>query len=241
MAVSQEPGHHDPTHAHRPLEHDPQLHRLLLLTDGVYAIALTLLALDLRLPPEAVQARGEELLASLLSQGPHLLAYVTSFTVIALYWSLNHRLMRLVYRCDASLVWLTLLHLLCIAFLPFPTVVIGEHLGDPVAEEFYFGSLVVTTLISAAIWWYASWDHRLVAADLDDNLIQSYRILSLAGLAGTVLLIGLVMVGLVRVIEPLLVGYILTLAFIVEGIVYPIERLRQHRSARPADPAASGE
>ena len=51
-------------------------------------------------------------------------------------------------------MWLALLQLLCVAFIPFPTSVIGGHISDPVAQQFYFATLFLTGLVMAALWWY---------------------------------------------------------------------------------------
>jgi uncharacterized membrane protein len=66
-------------------------------------------------------------------------------------------------------------YLFCITFLPFPTAVLGTHLGDPVAEMFYASTLVVLGLSSWAVWWYATDKHRLVALTLDRRVIRHYH------------------------------------------------------------------
>jgi uncharacterized membrane protein len=164
---------------------------------------------------------------------PVLLSHFTSFTVVGLFWSLHLRTHRHIEHVDGGLAWLTLLHLACITFLPFPTTVIGEHLGDPVAEEFYFGCLLVTAIIAALSWWYATVNRRLVSPDLPDEIIGDYRILSGIGSGGLMLLMILVALGLGRIFEPLVLGYIFTFAFIVEGVLDWYGRgLRDWRAAR---------
>lgn len=211
-------------------EDDPHRERLLYLTDGVYAIALTLLALDLRLPIAADNLGGSDLLASLIGLAPKLLGYITSFTVIALFWSLTLRGLRHVVRVDGVYVWLTLLHLACIAFIPFPTTVVGEHLGDAVAEEFYFGSLAVTVLVGTVTWWYATSNRRLVRRNLPMATIWHYRLLTLAAFLGVLLLMGFIAAGLHRVIEPLILGYGLTFIFIAEGVRFSERPRFRHES-----------
>jgi uncharacterized membrane protein len=106
-------------------EQDPRLHRLLFLSDGVYAIALTLLAVEIVLPETAADLHGGALLDSLLESWPKVLAFLTSFTVIANFWVGHNVLFQHVRRFDGGLMWLALLQLLCVAFIPFPTSVIG--------------------------------------------------------------------------------------------------------------------
>jgi uncharacterized membrane protein len=200
-------------------ERDPGLGRLMFFADAVYAIALTLLALELRLPAEAAHLGGRDLLASLLATWPKALGYITSFLIIALIWSGHHRMFRLLRRSDSRLLWLTLLKLGCVAFFPFPAAVMGEHLGDPVAGEFYYGSLLVMVLLAAAGWWYASWGRRLVALDLSPALIRFYRLAPLGNAATFLLVMGLIPLGLARLIDPVFLGYLLALGYIVLDMV----------------------
>lgn len=148
-------------------EQDPQLHRLVFLVDGVYAIALTLLAVDLILPEAAANLHGEALLRSLLEAWPKLLAFLTSFTAIANFWVGHNALFQHVRRFDGGLMWLAFLQLLCIAFIPFPTSVIGEHVGDPVAQQFYFGTILVTGLVMVALWRYMNSGRSTGASGLE--------------------------------------------------------------------------
>ena len=85
----------------------------------------------------------------------------------------------LVRRFDGGLMWLALLQLLGIAFLPFPTSVIGEHASDLVAQQFYFGTVLVTGLAVAALWWYMSSGDRLVDRDLSPQDIRRTYLISL--------------------------------------------------------------
>ena len=110
-------------------EMDLRLHRLLFLADGIYAIATTLLAVELVLPEAATDLHGRQLLDSLIESWPRVLAFLTSFLFVANFWVGHNMLFHQVRRFDGGLMWLALAQLLCIAFLPFPTSVIGEHLS----------------------------------------------------------------------------------------------------------------
>ncbi len=132
-------------------ERDPLLDRLFALTDGVYAIALTLLAIELALPESSEHLHVEALLESILGTWPKVLSFLTSFTLIAIFWHGNHRAFHYLRRFDGRLAYLMLLQLLCIAFIPFPTAVVGEHVSDPVAQEFYFSAILITGLATMAL------------------------------------------------------------------------------------------
>jgi uncharacterized membrane protein len=202
-----------------PGERDAGLERLTFLVDGVYAIALTLLAIELRLPEAVAHAEGRALRDALLDAWPRVLGFATSFALIAIFWSVQHRLFQLIRRADSRLVWLTLLQLACIAFLPFPTAIISEHPGDAVAGTFYFGAVMAASLASVLFWWYASAGRRLVDRGLSARVIWHYRLLILGGVAAPLLMFGLLALGVARLVSPLLLGALVTLAYIALGLV----------------------
>jgi uncharacterized membrane protein len=120
--------HHGPSVA--PPERDPRLDRLIALSDGVFAIALTLLVLELALPGASANLHGRALTESILATWPTVLAYLTSFAVIGIFWQGHNQMFQHLERYDGGLMWLAFLQLACVAFLPFPTSVLGEHGGD---------------------------------------------------------------------------------------------------------------
>ena len=200
-------------------ERDPRLERLLFLSDGVYAIALTLLAVELVLPEAAADLHGDALLDSLLESWPRVLAFLISFTVIANFWVGHNVLFQHVRRFDGGLIWLALLQLLCVAFIPYPTSVIGGHIGDPVAQQFYFATLLLTGLVMVALWWYMNSGRRLVHPDLSPQVIRRTYLISLILPAILLILMGLVAVGIGSLINPLLLFALATLCFIVLGVI----------------------
>lgn len=201
-------------------ERDPRLDRLFALTDGVYAIALTLLAIELALPESSEHLHGEALLQSILGTWPKVLSFLTSFTLIAIFWHGNHRAFHYLLRFDGRLAYLMLLQLLCIAFIPFPTAVVGEHVSDPVAQLFYFGAILITGLATMALWWYASSEPRLVDPDLYPRVIRRFHLNILVGpVAFSVVMIVLIAVGIGRLINPLVLGYLSMLGYILVGVL----------------------
>jgi uncharacterized membrane protein len=97
--------------------------RLEAFTDGVYAIAITLLILDIRIPEVAYNSLG----AALLKMLPQLYTYVLSFFVVGLYWIANHRISRNVKQIDGILILLNLVWLLFVSVMPFPTALLGRY------------------------------------------------------------------------------------------------------------------
>src|SRR5215216_2093864 len=133
-----------------------ELDRIVNFSDGVFAIVITLLVLDIRVPNIPEGLVSQELLSRILALEPKFLSYVISFLVIAIYWQVHHRVFRPIRSYDSTLLWLNFLFLMAISFLPFPT------------------SLLVS------ISWYATASQRLVAPDLD---VESLRHQHVQGLA----------------------------------------------------------
>ncbi len=152
--------------------------RILALSDGVFAIALTLLILEIAVPA----AVGDAVLPkALLDLWPRYLAYALSFVVIARFWIAHHMAFRLIGRYDAALVWLNLLLLLFVAFLPFPTGVLGEHQGSPAAAVLYAISVCLASTASAAYWWYASGRGGLLRPGVRRAQVRAMRARGLSG------------------------------------------------------------
>jgi uncharacterized membrane protein len=152
--------------------------RILALSDGVFAIAITLLILEIAVPATTSNAG---LPKALLGLWPRYLAYVVSFVVIARFWVMHRLAFRLIARDDAVLVWLNLLLLMFVAFLPFPTAVLGAHAGSPAAAVLYATSVILASIASAAYWWYASGRGRLLRPDVGRARVRALRARGLSG------------------------------------------------------------
>ena len=147
------------------------LERIVFFSDAVIAIAITLLVIDIRLP-EITGPAAEELPRALLALWPRYLGFVVSFLVVGSYWFGHHRIFRAVRRYDDLLIWLNLVFLLCIAFIPFASSVLGEHLEERSAALFYALVIVATGLADTAVWLYVAHDRRLVDPDLSARSVR---------------------------------------------------------------------
>ena len=132
----------------------PDLDRLVFFSDGVFAIAITLLALDLRLPPHEGPMTASGLAQALVALLPRFLAFVVSFQVVGIFWLAHHRAFALIAGFNRGLAFLNLLFLMTIAFMPFPTVLVGEYGTLTTAAAFYGASLVAASLTSNVLWVY---------------------------------------------------------------------------------------
>jgi uncharacterized membrane protein len=161
-------------------ENGRQLDRIVFFSDAVFAIAITLLVLDIQVPEIPERLVDERLPERLLDLWPKYLSYVLSFVVILMYWMAHHSTFRAIKRYDKALIWLNSLFLMCIAFLPFPTSLLGEYGDHQLAVAIYAGSLAIARLLLTAVWWYASSGHRLIDESFPMHTIRIYRIRGLA-------------------------------------------------------------
>ena len=157
---------------------DEGIGRILALSDGVFAIALTLLILDIVLP---ARTNDDNLGQTLLHIWPRYLAYALSFLVIARFWVIHHQTFKLIVRDNTTLVWLNFLLLFFIAFLPFPTAVIGAHEGSAAAAVLYAVAVCLTGASSAAYLWYATGRANLIRPDVGRGQIRAMRARSMSG------------------------------------------------------------
>jgi uncharacterized membrane protein len=125
--------------------------RMEAFSDGVIAIAITLLVLELSIPPDEFH----DLLGAILDQWPSYLAYVTSFITIGVVWLLHHAIFRRMAYADHTVIRLNLILLMATSFLPFPTKLLAESIHDADAERtavlFYGGVLFAISSLIAAI------------------------------------------------------------------------------------------
>ena len=140
--------------------------RVLALSDGVFAIIITLLVLDVHVPELTA---GHSLAAALRETRPSFVAFVISFIVAGMYWVGHRDVFGLIRRTDRGLVWLNLLYLLPVCLLPFGASLIGRFDREPVAVRIYGLVLVAIAVMRAAIWVYVTSRPHLLWQRLDDR------------------------------------------------------------------------
>lgn len=149
------------------------LEQLLFFSDAVMAIAITLLAINIRLPEIDPSRATQELAGRLSALGPTFMTFFISFIVVGIYWISHHRYFGYIKRYDTRLILLNFVFLFFIICMPFLASLLGQYVFVPVALIAYTVAIAALGLSMALIWWYASHDHRLVAADLDASLIRT--------------------------------------------------------------------
>ena len=134
--------------------------RLMALSDGVIAVAITLLVLDVRLPEGFGDFSDPQLWTALVALWPRILAYLLSFYVIAQFWFSHRSKFNHIVRTDSRLMWINMLFLLTIGLVPFTTNLIAES-GGTISTVIYAASMAVSGLSLAGLWLYAD-GHKMI-------------------------------------------------------------------------------
>ena len=167
-------------------------HRIEALSDGIFAFAMTMLILDVKIPhpPHPSDAAGP-LGPTLLALWPKFLSYVMSFVVLGVYWIGHHGYAHFLKRTDRWLLWFNLLFLMFVALVPFSTDLLGDYPKHRIAVMIYGANFVALGVTLYLQWWYATSGHRLVGRDLEPEVVRRGRRRMLGGIAvysGAVLL-----------------------------------------------------
>jgi len=142
--------------------------RIGAFSDGVFAIAITLLVLELKVPEHAPPGGLVQVLPDML---PKIIGHVISFAVLGLYWVAHHNMFMHIKRHDRILLWLNILFLLFVASMPFLAGLLAAYGDDQFAVIAYAMTLVLAGLVLDLIWAYATHERRLVDSGLDAHLV----------------------------------------------------------------------
>ena len=159
---------------------EKETNRLEAFSDGVFAVAITLLVLNIKIPgidllPNQLP-NDKDLWPRLGNEWPSLVAYVTSFATIGIMWLNHHRLFIHIKRTDTGLMLLNLLLLLIIVFIPVPTALLAEYIvlpTDHVAAIIYSGTNVVLAICFNLLWRYASYHNRFLGKNVDTQAVTA--------------------------------------------------------------------
>jgi uncharacterized membrane protein len=149
--------------------------RLEAFSDGIFAVAITLLVLEIKIPPQTTTGVA----AWVLQQWPSFVAYLISFLTILIMWINHHAIFKLVHRTDHTFIVINGLLMLLITFVNYPTSVLAEHIQAPAradqifAATFYSGTFILISLAYQALWHYATFKRRLLSKRADPALIAT--------------------------------------------------------------------
>jgi uncharacterized membrane protein len=147
-----------------------QKSRLEAFSDGVFAIVITLLILDIRFP----EVEYEQFWETFPSVLPRILAYVMSFIIIGLYWVIHHNSMHAIKKTDRGLLWLNILLLLCISFIPFPTSLVGRYPFEAGPIMIYGGTLIACNLVGFITVLYVHYHPHLAVVEFNSQYIRRH-------------------------------------------------------------------
>ena len=195
--------------------------RLEAFSDGVFAVAITLLVLNIKIPaidvPSSQLPGDAELWRKLGEEWPMLAAYVTSFATIGVMWLNHHRLFIHIKRTDTVLMLLNLLLLLTIVFVPVPTALLAEYLvklDQHAAAIVYSGTFLAMALSFNALWRYASYHNRLLGKNVDQRAVAAISRQFAFGPVPYIILFG---VSWINTPATIILNFALALFFVLPG------------------------
>src|SRR5215510_2100748 len=144
--------------------------RLEAFSDGVFAIVITLLILDIRFP----DVDYSQFWVTLNSLLPRILAYVMSFIIIGLYWVTHHNSMHAIKKTDRVFLWLNILLLLCVSFIPFPTSLLGRYPFQAGPIIIYGATLIASNLVGYIMILYVWFHPHLATAEFGKKYMQRH-------------------------------------------------------------------
>lgn len=174
--------------------------RIEAFSDGVFAIAITLLVIEIGVPHLENEPEGTTLFGALMGQWPSYLAYAISFLQIGVIWANHHNRFTYILRSDHILLFLNILFLMCVAFIPFPTALLAEYIESAertTAVALYTGTLAVTAVFFTLLWLYVANGYRLVDRNLDPATLRAMTRRYVAGMALYALTFALAFVNVV--------------------------------------------
>lgn len=146
--------------------------RLEALTDGIFAFAMTLLVLNFDVPKAVKGIESGELTKIIISQSDRFLDYVLSFALLAVFWMINQQIFHHIKKTDTRHIWMNILTLMFVVFIPFSTSLISEY-PDKTSGEFFFAlNIFLISALSQLGWIYANRERRLVAKDMKEEHIR---------------------------------------------------------------------
>jgi uncharacterized membrane protein len=205
------------------------LHRSEALTDGIFAVAMTLLVIELKLPDHGMVHSADQLAAALAGLLPKAISWALSFFILALFWIGHHRVFATVRRADSGLVALNLLQLAVASLMPFSSALSGEY-GSVLLSQVVFS--LNMALLGVTALFVLEYVHRhpgLGAAPMPPGLYVGARVRIVA-----VIVISAVAVVLGAFLPVPAMG---NMAFVLMAVISPLSRRIERRELRRTAPA----
>lgn len=185
------------------MSHDAKEPRFLLganrveaLCDGIFAIAMTLLILEIKVPVLHGDVDvSAKLPGAFLALWPKFMCYVISFVTLGVYWVAHHLHFMTIRKADRNLLWINILFLMAISLVPFTTAFAGEYMHERLPVILYGANMILIGVVLQLHWWYATSGHRLINPDTPSALIKTVEQVILMGSVAYLAAIGLVFIN----------------------------------------------
>ncbi len=139
--------------------------RVEALSDGIFAIIMTILVLDLAVPDAPVTNADAALRAFLAEDWPKLLIYFKGFLLLGVFWVIHHKQFYAIRRTDGAFIWINIIFLMLVALAPFTTSLEGEYGNLSLASFIFDANIFAVGLVSMLLWFYATRNRRLVSGE----------------------------------------------------------------------------
>jgi uncharacterized membrane protein len=156
-----------------PQEDGMSLERVVFFSDAVFAIAITLLVLEIKAPHVPPSDSALPMVQALVGLIPKFIGFVVSFIVLGSFWIEHHRIFRYIRGFDAGLLWKNLILLLAVAFVPFPTALFSENYTSTVALLVYALTLAGVGLLKLVVWRHAVGQPQLLGPAATPALVHT--------------------------------------------------------------------
>jgi uncharacterized membrane protein len=202
--------------------------RMEALTDGIFAIAMTLLVLDLKVPDLPKSVSEHDLLHAISEEVPAWFSFFTSFLYCGLLWVMHHMAMHFIRHLQIGLMWVNLLFLMSVSVMPFSCALLGHFPHNRVAQEIYFANMFVAAVLLAMQWLIAKKKDLISNEDPHRGRLMGQQIMFFPVALGA---------GLIAAyFKPLAGSY----AFVVVLLLFRLWQRKWHReqARNPASPSS---
>jgi len=149
--------------------------RIEALSDGVFAIAMTLLVLKLEVPEVMHHSSDEGMLHELFGMTPVFMTYVVTFLIAGGFWFLHQLTFHFIRQVDSVLVWVNLIFLMLVSLLPFSCGLMSHLLVHPVTQLFYYGNQLAIAVLLNVHWQYAKRQGMVHGSEAKDLFVLTFR------------------------------------------------------------------
>ena len=193
------------------------------LADGVFAIVMTLLVLELGVPIVMGTSISSGLAHGLLEMWPEFLIYILSFMVLGVFWLMHHAIFDTVSYYDGTLAWINIVFLMFVSLIPFSTALFGAYGAERMTALFYGGNLVLLFSTLVSLWAYSTSKSRLIEGEVDASAARGGKMMGIVYIVLVLITMGISFASPVAsfIIYAVLVGTIILMNVIGKSeIVY---------------------